>query len=427
MYEYLIEGGFPIKGTVKASGNKNAALPCIAAALLTDEEIVLKNIPEIEDTAVMLSILESLGVSVKKTDSHTWKVKAEQIQRFEIPPEMSRKIRASILFAGPLIARCGKALMLPPGGDVIGRRRLDTHFLALQELGARITLSSKIEFSANKLVGAEIFLDEASVTATENAVMAAVLAEGHTEITNAASEPHIQDLCNMLVSMGAKISGIGSNILQIDGVKKLHGTEFEIGPDFMEIGSYIGLAAAARGSIVIEGVREKDLRPLRIAFSKLGITWQVEGTTLTVSAAQELKVNSDVGGMIPKIDDSPWPGFPPDLTSIMTVVATQVEGTVLIFEKMFESRMFFVDKLISMGARITLCDPHRAVVSGPSALHGEHLVSPDVRAGMAMVIAALIARGESRISNVYQVERGYEHLVENLQNLGAHIQRVNVD
>ncbi|MCI5522567.1 MAG: UDP-N-acetylglucosamine 1-carboxyvinyltransferase [Spirochaetia bacterium] len=427
MYEYLIEGGFPIKGTVKASGNKNAALPCIAAALLTDEEIVLKNIPEIEDTAVMLSILESLGVSVKKTDSHTWKVKAEQIQRFEIPPEMSRKIRASILFAGPLIARCGKALMLPPGGDVIGRRRLDTHFLALQELGARITLSSKIEFSANKLVGTEIFLDEASVTATENAVMAAVLAEGHTEITNAASEPHIQDLCNMLVSMGAKISGIGSNILQIDGVKKLHGTEFEIGPDFMEIGSYIGLAAAARGSIVIEGVREKDLRPLRIAFSKLGITWQVEGTTLTVSAAQELKVNSDVGGMIPKIDDSPWPGFPPDLTSIMTVVATQVEGTVLIFEKMFESRMFFVDKLISMGARITLCDPHRAVVSGPSALHGEHLVSPDVRAGMAMVIAALIARGESRISNVYQVERGYEHLVENLQNLGAHIQRVNVD
>ncbi|MDD7014264.1 MAG: UDP-N-acetylglucosamine 1-carboxyvinyltransferase [Treponema sp.] len=427
MYEYLIEGGFPIKGTVKASGNKNAALPCIAAALLTDEEIVLKNIPEIEDTAVMLSILESLGVSVKKTDSHTWKVKAEQIQRFEVPPEMSRKIRASILFAGPLIARCGKALMLPPGGDVIGRRRLDTHFLALQELGARITLSSKIEFSANKLVGTEIFLDEASVTATENAVMAAVLAEGHTEITNAASEPHIQDLCNMLVSMGAKISGIGSNILQIDGVKKLHGTEFEIGPDFMEIGSYIGLAAAARGSIVIEGVREKDLRPLRIAFSKLGITWQVEGTTLTVSAAQELKVNSDVGGMIPKIDDSPWPGFPPDLTSIMTVVATQVEGTVLIFEKMFESRMFFVDKLISMGARITLCDPHRAVVSGPSALHGEHLVSPDVRAGMAMVIAALIARGESRISNVYQVERGYEHLVENLQNLGAHIQRVNVD
>lgn len=427
MYEYEIEGGFPIKGTIRASGNKNAALPCIAAALLTDKSVVLRNVPEIEDTGVMLNILQSFGAKVKKLDTNTWQIDAVDITRSDIPAELSKKIRASILFAGPLVARTGKAIMPPPGGDVIGRRRLDTHFLALEELGARVSADRKFEFTANKLKGAEIFLDETSVTATENAVMAAVLAEGHTEITNAASEPHVQDLCNMLNMMGAKISGVGSNILQIDGVEKLGGCDFTIGSDFMEIGSYIGLAAATHGSITITGIREKDMRPLRIAYSKLGIKWDIEGETLTVSENQDLKVNTDLGGMIPKIDDSPWPGFPPDLTSIMTVIATQVEGTVLIFEKMFESRMFFVDKLISMGARITLCDPHRAVVTGPSSLHGDHLVSPDVRAGMAMVIAAMAARGTSRISNVYQIERGYEHLVERLQSLGGHIQRVNVD
>lgn len=427
MYEYQIEGGFPIKGTITASGNKNAALPCIAACLLTEDEITLRNIPKIEDTGVMFNILKSLGAEVNQIDEHTWIIKAKNIEHSDIPSDMSKKIRASILFAGPLLARAGKVTTLPPGGDVIGRRRLDTHFLALEELGARIIVDSKLEFSANKLKGADIFLDEASVTATENALMAAVLAEGKTEITNAASEPHIQDLCNMLNLMGAKITGIGSNILHIEGVEKLHGCDFTIGPDFMEIGSYIGLAAATKGSITINGIREKEMRPLKIAFSKLGIRWEIENDTLTVPAGQTLKVNSDLGGMIPKIDDSPWPGFPPDLTSIMTVVATQVEGTVLIFEKMFESRMFFVDKLISMGARITLCDPHRAVVSGPSLLHGDHLVSPDVRAGMAMVIAALVAHGESRISNVYQIERGYENLVERLQSLGAHIEKVYID
>lgn len=426
MFEYKIEGGIPIRGTVKASGNKNSALPCIASSLLTDETVILRNIPDIEDTSVMISILQSLGASVEKIEHHTWKIEAKKIEKTDIPSELSKKIRASILFAGPLVARAGKAVMPPPGGDVIGRRRLDTHFLALQELGARITVDGPFTFTANKLVGADLFLDETSVTATENAVMAAVLAEGRTKITNAASEPHVQDLCNMLVAMGAKISGIGSNILVIDGVKKLHGVDFSIGPDFMEIGSYIGLAAATKGSITITGVRAEDMRPLRVAFGKLGITWTIEGDTLTVAVGQEMKVNTDLGGMIPKIDDSPWPGFPPDLTSIMTVVATQVEGTVLIFEKMFESRMFFVDKLISMGARITLCDPHRAVVAGPSSLHGEHLVSPDVRAGMAMVIAALCARGESRISNVYQIERGYENLVERLKSLGAHIEKIDV-
>ncbi len=426
MHEYRIEGGFPIKGKITAAGNKNAALPCIAATLLTEEKVTLRNIPEIEDAGVMFKILQGLGASVKKVEKHVWEVTAQKIDTALIPPELSKKIRASILFAGPLIARLGKASMMPPGGDVIGRRRLDTHFLALTELGARVDIDGKFEFSANKLVGDDIFLDETSVTATENALMAAALAEGRTTITNAASEPHVQDLCKMLIAMGAKISGVGSNILTIDGVKKLHGCDFAIGPDYMEIGSFIGLAAATRGSVTIENINPPDMRPLRIAFGKLGIRWNITGNTLEVAANQDMKVNPDLGGMIPKIDDSPWPGFPPDLTSIMTVVATQVEGNVLIFEKMFESRMFFVDKLIGMGARITLCDPHRAVVSGPCVLHGDKLVSPDVRAGMAMVIAAMIARGESSISNVYQIERGYENLIPRLKALGAHIECVEV-
>ena len=426
MYEYHIEGGFPVKGTIRASGNKNAALPCIAATLLTSEPVTLRNIPKIEDTGVMLEILKALGAEVENPEPNVWKIHAKKIESNAIPCELSKRIRASILFAGPLLARTGKVIMPPPGGDVIGRRRLDTHFLALTELGANVNIEGSFEFSANKLAGADIFLDETSVTATENAVMAAVLAEGTTQITNAASEPHVQDLCRILSQMGAKISGTGSNILTITGVKQLHGTDFKIGPDFMEIGSFIGLAAATKGTITITDINPPDLRPLRIAFGKLGIRWTIEGTTLTVPLNQELKINTDLGGMIPKIDDSPWPGFPPDLTSIMTVIATQVEGTVLIFEKMFESRMFFVDKLISMGARITLCDPHRAVVSGPSTLHRDNLVSPDVRAGMAMVIAAMVARGESVISNVYQIERGYENLVERLQALGAHIRKVDV-
>ncbi len=423
MIEYKVEGGFPIKGEITASGNKNAALPCIAACLLTDDEIILHNIPAIEDTGVMFSILKSLGVSVDAIEKNSWKIRAKDIERNDILPEFSRKIRGSILFAGPLVARTGKAVMSPPGGDVIGRRRVDTHFLALQELGVVITATGQFAFSANKLRGADIFLDEASVTATENALMAAVLAEGMTTITNAASEPHVQDLCRMLNAMGASITGIGSNILTIKGVKKLHGCEFTIGPDYMEIGSFIGLAAATKGSITIHGVEPKDLRPMKPAFTKLGIHWELNGNTLTVPVGQVMQVDTDIGGMTPKIDDSPWPGFPADLTSVMTVVATQVTGTVLIFEKMFESRMFFVDKLIGMGARITLCDPHRAVVSGPSLLHGDELVSPDVRAGMALLIAALSAQGDSVIRNVYQIERGYENLVERLQSLGAHITR----
>ena len=425
MVEYHVEGGFPIKGTIKASGNKNAALPCIAACVLTSDPVILNNIPDIEDTGVMFDVLRSLGVSVESLGNNSWKVEAKNIEKSEIPAMFTKKIRGSILFAGPLVARTGKVVMSPPGGDVIGRRRVDTHFLALQELGVNISANGQFVFATNKLVGADIFLDEASVTATENAVMAAVLAEGQTIITNAASEPHVQDLCKMLISMGAKISGVGSNILTIDGVKKLHGTEYRIGPDYMEIGSFIGLAAATKGSITITGVEPRDLRPIKLAFKKLGIHWELDGDSLTVPMGQSMQVDTDLGGMTPKIDDSPWPGFPADLTSVMTVVATQVSGTVLIFEKMFESRMFFVDKLIGMGARITLCDPHRAVVSGPCMLHGDELVSPDVRAGMALVIAALSAQGESVIRNVYQIERGYEHLVERLQSLGAHITRVD--
>ncbi|MCF0242461.1 MAG: UDP-N-acetylglucosamine 1-carboxyvinyltransferase [Treponema sp.] len=427
MHEYIIEGGFPISGTITASGNKNAALPCLTASLLTAEKVTLHNIPEIQDTAVMLQILEALGAKVKKLKKHSWEIDASNLTASTLPAELTKKVRGSIVFAGPLIGRTGKCEMMPPGGDVIGRRRLDTHFLALEMLGANIAVNGHFSMTANKLVGADIFLDEASVTATENAVMAAVLAEGETIIQNAASEPHIQDLCKMLIKMGAKISGVGSNIIRIEGVKKLHGCEYEIGPDYIEIGSYIGMAAATKGKITIKGIRPEEMRPLKNHFAKLGITWQINGNELTVPNTQELKVNQDLGGMTPKIDDMPWPGFPADLTSIMTVVATQVEGTVLIFEKMFESRMFFVDKLISMGARITLCDPHRAVVTGPSMLHGDHLVSPDIRAGMAMVIAALCAHGESRISNVYQIERGYENLVEQLQSLGAHIKRVEAE
>jgi UDP-N-acetylglucosamine 1-carboxyvinyltransferase len=427
MSEYYIDGGVPLDGTIKASGNKNAALPCIAAALLTDEPVILKNIPEIEDVHVMLEIYTALGGSVKCSEPNTFQLQLGNITSSTIPVEMAKKIRASILFAGPLLARTGKVILPPPGGDVIGRRRLDTHFLALTELGAKVKTSDSFTFSAKSLTGADIFLDEASVTGTENAIMAAVLAKGKTILTNAAGEPHVQDLCQMLVSMGAQIEGIGSNILTITGGPKLYGCEFTIGADFMEVGSFIGLAAATNGDLHIEGTRPQDLRPAKIAFGKLGISWASEGTVIHVPKNQSMVVNCDIGGMIPKIDDAPWPGFPPDLTSIITVVATQVKGTVLIHEKMFESRMFFVDKLIGMGAQIVLCDPHRAVVSGPTRLRGSDLISPDVRAGMAMLIAALCADGKSVIRNVYQIERGYEHLVNRLASLGARIKEAAAD
>jgi len=421
MSEYVIDGGIPIAGKIKASGNKNAALPCIAAVLLTDEPVILRNIPEIEDVHVMFEIFTALGGKVESLEPNAFRLHLGNITTSTVPIEQAKRIRASILFAGPLLARLGKVVLPPPGGDVIGRRRLDTHFLAFAELGAKTKIADAFTFTAKPLKGADIFLDEASVTGTENAIMAAVLATGKTILTNAASEPHVQDLCRMLVSMGAQIEGIGSNILTITGVKKLSGCDFTIGADFMEVGSFIGLAAVTGGDLYIEGIRPQDLRPAKIAFGKLGICWTQDGSVIHVPKKQAMKVNYDLGGMIPKIDDAPWPGFPPDLTSIITVVATQVNGTVLIHEKMFESRMFFVDKLIGMGARIVLCDPHRAVVAGPAKLQGSEMTSPDVRAGMAMLIAAFCAEGKSVIRNVYQIERGYENLVERLSALGARI------
>jgi UDP-N-acetylglucosamine 1-carboxyvinyltransferase len=424
MYKYLIEGSCPIKGKIKPSGNKNAALPCLAATLLTDEPVILQNIPELEDVQVMIQILRELGSTVHETAKNEYTIQTSNIVKEEISSESAKKVRASILFAGPLLARKGKVILPPPGGDVIGRRRLDTHFLAFKELGATIEIDGTFVIQAKKLTGAELFLDEASVTATENAIMASVLAEGTTVIQNAASEPHVQDLCRMLNQMGAKISGIGSNILTIAGVKKLAGSQYRIGSDYMEVGSFIGLAAVTHGEIEIEDAAPENLRMTKIAFAKLGITWDTSGNSILVKANQELSVVPDLGGMIPKIDDAPWPGFPPDLTSIALVVATQVSGTVLLHEKMFESRMFYVDKLIGMGARIVLCDPHRAVIVGPSRLKGSELVSPDVRAGMAMVIAALCAEGKSTIHNVYQIERGYENISYRLRCLGAKIERV---
>jgi UDP-N-acetylglucosamine 1-carboxyvinyltransferase len=424
MHRYEIEGKRSLKGSVKASGNKNAALPCLAAALLTEEPVLLRNIPEIEDTQVMLQVLARLGARVEKDGENAWRITAAALSTCQIPREESKKIRASILLAGPLLARCGDVVLPPPGGDVIGRRRLDTHFLAFRALGAAVKIDGVISVKAKKLAGADIFLDEASVTATENALMAAVLARGRTVIRNAASEPHVQDLCRLLCAMGARIEGIGSNILVIEGVERLHGAEFSIGSDYIEVGSFIGLAAVTGSELEIRNVDAEHLRMTRIAFGKLGITWEADGASLLVSARQKLEVCPDMGGMIPKIDDAPWPGFPTDLMSIMLVAATQVTGTVLIHEKMFESRMFYVDKLIGMGARIVLCDPHRAVVSGPSDLKASDLTSPDVRAGMAMVIAALCAEGKSVIHNVYQIERGYEKLVPRLTALGASIRAV---
>lgn len=425
MHQYHIEGGHPLKGRIRASGNKNAALPCIAAALLAAEPVTLRNIPEIEDVLVMLEICRALGASVERLDRNAWRIDGAGIVAADVPAPLAARVRASILFAGPLLARFGRVTLPPPGGDVIGRRRLDTHFLALEELGARIEIDGTFQFTANKLKGTDIFLDEASVTATENAVMAAALAEGLTTIRNAASEPHVQDVCRLLNAMGASVSGIGSNILAIEGVALLHGADFAIGTDYMEVGSFIGLAAVTRGDIVIEGVVPDDLRMMKLAFGRLGISWSIDGDELSIHPGQAMRVVPDSGGQIPKIDDAPWPGFPPDLTSIMTVVATQVEGTILVHEKMFESRMFWVDKLIGMGARIVLCDPHRAVVSGPARLRGDSLTSPDVRAGMALVIAALCAEGTSTIKNVYQIERGYERIADRLRALGAQIERVD--
>ncbi len=426
MGSYCISGGHTLSGSITASGNKNAALPCIAATLLSDEKVVLKNIPEIEDIKIMIQILEEIGSTVEHLSKGVYSFQTNDIQG-SISPELADRIRASILFAGPLLSRIGFVKLAPPGGDVIGMRRLDTHFLAFEALGgiSEIDEDQFIRISTQGLIGNTIFLDEASVTATENAIMVSVLTPGKTCIKNAASEPHVQDLCNLLSSMGARIEGIGSNLLRITGVKRLHETEYRIGSDYMEIGSFIGLAAANYGDIEIKNIQLEHLPMIRLGYKKLGITWVTSGSSIYVPKNQERRITQDVSGMMAKLDDAPWPGFPADLLSIITVVATQMQGTILVHEKMFESRMYFVDMLIRMGANIVLCDPHRAVVSGPSPLRGALVTSPDVRAGMALVIAAISAKGNSEIQNVYQIERGYEDLCGKLQSIGADITKKN--
>jgi UDP-N-acetylglucosamine 1-carboxyvinyltransferase len=422
--ELIIEGGVPLRGTLTPSGNKNAALPALAACLLTDEPVILHNLPDIQDVHTMLDLLADIGVQVERLDTHSWRLQAQEIRLPPFAREKFRRIRGSILLAGPLLARMGWVEIPPPGGDVIGRRRVDTHFLAFQGLGAEVDVNDLFRLNARQLRGADILLDEASVTGTENAVMAAVLAKGTTVLRNAASEPHVQDLCHLLNGMGARIEGIGSNVLTIHGVDRLGGGEFTIGPDHIEVGSYIALAAMTRGELRIRNAAPHHLRMIRHVFSRLGVEIQVNGEDVVVPAEQPLEVVPDIGGAIPTIADAPWPAFPADLMSIAIVLATQTTGTVLFHEKMFESRLYFVDKLIFMGARIVLCDPHRCVVQGPSQLQGDILVSPDIRAGMALVGAALCAKGQSIIRNVEQIDRGYERVEEKLRSLGARIERV---
>jgi UDP-N-acetylglucosamine 1-carboxyvinyltransferase len=423
MPKLIVQGGHPLRGVIRPAGNKNAALPILAASLLTDEPVVLDNIPDIRDVRTLLELLARLGAESEWVGPNRVRIHARDVRASELAPEMAARIRASILLAGPLLARVGRMVLPPPGGDVIGRRRVDTHFLALGRLGARIATEQGYHLETDGLQGADIFLDEPSVTATENAIMAAVLARGTTRLRNAAAEPHVQDLCKMLNTLGARISGIGTGILEIEGVERLHGGEYRIGSDHIEVGSFIGLAAVTRGEILTEDAAVEHLDSTLLGFERLGIRCEIRGEDLFVPADQEMEVRMDLGGHIPKIDDGPWPAFPADLTSIALVTATQCRGTILIHEKMFESRMFFADKVIGMGARIVLCDPHRAVVVGPAKLHGGVVESPDIRAGMALLIAALGASGESILYNVGQIERGYERIDERLRGLGAQIVR----
>lgn len=422
---FVVQGRRPLKGTVRPAGNKNAALPILAATLLADGIVELHEVPRIRDVETMCALLEHLGCSVEWTGPNDVRVDPRGAKPRPLDPQLCARIRASILLAGPLLARFGQVTLPPPGGDVIGRRRVDTHFLAFEHLGARLELGSDYSLEARQLVGADIFLDEPSVTGTENALMAAVAAKGRTYLRNAATEPHVQDLARFLVSIGARIDGIGSNVYVIEGGMPLHGGSYTVGPDHIEIASFIGLAAVTNGQVTIDPVRGDDLRSTLMGFDRLGIRPRLDGTRLICDAGQERRVRPDMGGHVPKLEDGPWPAFPADSMSIAIVAATQCEGMLLVFEKMFESRLFFVDKLIGMGARIVLCDPHRAVISGPAPLKGGVVESPDIRAGMAMLLAALCAEGQSVINNIGQIERGYERIDERLRALGADITRVD--
>jgi UDP-N-acetylglucosamine 1-carboxyvinyltransferase len=425
--KFVIEGGRRLSGTLVPGGNKNEALPALAATLLTDQPVTLRNVPRIRDVEVMCTVIEHLGASVEWLGPNEVRICAANLDGDRLDAELCRRVRASILFAGPMVARLGRVALPPPGGDVIGRRRVDTHFQVLAALGAAVNAERIYEISAPRLVGADVMMDEASVTATENALMAASLAQGTTILRNAASEPHVCGLARMLKSMGAEISGIGSNTLVVHGVDRLGGCDHTIESDYLEIGSFIGLAAVTNSDLTIERVAPEHLRMIRMTFEKLGIHLEIEGDRLRVPPGQSMEIKRDVHGHVPKIDDAPWPAFPTDLMSIVITVATQCKGTVLFFEKMFEGRMFFVDHLQNMGAQIILCDPHRVVVVGPTTLRGSRVASPDVRPGMALLIAALAAEGETEMYNILQIDRGYERVDEKLRALGASIRRLTVD
>lgn len=426
MEKFIIEGGQPLSGTVVPAGNKNAALPALAATLLTEEEVVLRNIPRIRDVEAMVDLLRGLGATAEWREDNVVAICAADVRSVPLDASLTEQIRASFLLAGPLLARFGRANMPPPGGDVIGRRRLDPHLDAFRALGATVEggRSYSIAAPAGGLRACDFFMDEPSVMATENALMAAALTPGSTVIHNAASEPHVQDLARLLLQMGARIEGIGSNVLVVHGETTLGGADYAIGPDYIEVASFIALAACTGGELRIKDVNSDDLRMTRLAFERLGCRIEYDGADVIVPPGQALRIKDDEGDAVSKIEDGPWPAFPADLTSIALALATQSDGMVLIHEKMFENRLFFVDKLVSMGARVLLCDPHRAVVSGPSRLHGERMESPDIRAGMALLIAALCAEGTSEIGNVRQIDRGYERIDERLRGLGAHIERV---
>lgn len=427
MEQFVIEGGKPLIGEVSPSGNKNAALPLLTAAILTNEPVILHNVPYIRDVFDMRSLLVSLGVEISEIEPHSWKIHARNIFPAELDRDLCRRIRASILLAGPMISRIGELTLPPPGGDVIGRRRVDTHILSLRSMGVDVNydqFQKLFEFKAKEVCSANILLDEASVLATENTIMAAVKTPGTTLIRNAASEPHVQELCMMLNKMGARIENIGSNTLRIHGVNHIGGTEFTIGPDYLEVVSYIGASVLTKGNIRIKSAGPEYLDMISLVFRRLGVTWSVEKEDILVSPDQELTIEPDLGNAIPEIKVMPWPAFPTDLISIAIVVATQSNGSVLFHDWMYPSRMFFIDKLVSMGAQIVLCDPHRCIVHGPTTLVGENLESPDIRAGMALVLASLAARGKSVIRNVGQIDRGYEYVDEKLRALGARIERI---
>jgi UDP-N-acetylglucosamine 1-carboxyvinyltransferase len=421
--QFIIEGGHPLTGAMRPSGNKNAALPLLAASLLTDGPVILHNVPVIRDVLAMRKLLLDLGAEIEEIQPHSLRIRAVNLRKTELDAELCKAIRASLLLAGPLLARLGHVELPPPGGDFIGRRRVDTHFQAFDALGADVNFNGRVTLQASKLVGANILLDEASVTGTENALMAAVLAKGTTVLRNAASEPHVQELCHFLNTLGARISGIGSNSLLIEGVASLHGGEFTIGPDYLEVVSFIGAAVVTGGSLRIENAGPDYLDMIALVFRRFGVSWQTEGDDIIIPPGQALCVVPDLGGAIPEIKTNVWPAFPTDLTSIAITVATQANGTVLFHDWMYPGRMYFIDKLVGMGARIILCDPHRCLVQGPNRLSGEKLESPDIRAGMSLLLAALCAQGTSTIRNIGQIERGYERIDEKLRALGAVIQR----